>query len=87
MRKLAAIKKEVEQFQAMAEDLEKYLDMEGFNQKLADELVERIIVDNDGSVEVVFSCKDVFESAVLNEYIKAAEEGGSDGNCDVSEVI
>ena len=87
MRKLAVIKKEVEQFQAMAEDLEKYLAIDGFNQKLVDELVERIIVDNDGRVEVVFSCKDVFESTILNEYIEKAKEGDSDGNCDVSEAI
>ena len=41
--------------------LEKYLDDRSFNQKLIDELVERIEVSSKGIIEVKMKCMDVFQ--------------------------
>ena len=41
--------------------MEKYLDDRSFNQKLIDELVERIEVSSKGIIEVKMKCMDVFQ--------------------------
>ena len=41
--------------------LEKYLDERSFNQKMIDELVEKIYVSSKGMIEIQMKCSDVFQ--------------------------
>lgn len=51
-------------FLAQVEKLEKYLSEEGSLQRLFDELVERVEISEKGTVEIRFSCEDVYLNAV-----------------------
>ena len=42
-------------------NLEKYLDERSFNQKMIDELVEKIYVSSKGMIEIQMKCSDVFQ--------------------------
>ena len=55
--------KAVAAFLARVETLEKRLDEVAFQQDLSDELVERIEISEDGSIEIRFACEDVFLNA------------------------
>ena len=55
------VEKNIDSFLEIENNLEKYLDDRSFNQKLIDELVERIEVSSKGIVEVKMKCMDVFQ--------------------------
>ena len=55
--------KAVAAFLTQVEKLEERLDEVAFQQDLSDELVERIEISEDGSIEIHFSCEDVFMNA------------------------
>jgi DNA invertase Pin-like site-specific DNA recombinase len=58
-------------FHQMAKHLEEYLDMKEFSPKLADELVERIwIHENGAKIEIEFKCQDVFQNPLVNEFLE-----------------
>ena len=44
--------------------LEQYLDDRSFNQKLIDELVDKIYVSSKGMIEVRMKCSDVFQKVM-----------------------
>lgn len=55
------VEKNIDSFLEIENNLEKYLDDRSFNQKLIDELVERIEVSSKGIIEVKMKCMDVFQ--------------------------
>jgi hypothetical protein len=50
------------QFLELGNRLEGYLNEPGFISNLAEDLVERINISPDGSVDIVYSCEDVFQA-------------------------
>lgn len=86
-RKLADMKKAVSQFQELATRLSDWLDVKEFDEALVKELVRKILVSDDGKVEIEFSCKDVFRNALVEEYLDFAGVKGSeagDNDCNLS---
>ena len=82
-RKHAALEKTINQYESLAEHLKVFLNATEFDEGLVKELVDKIFVSDDGSVEIIFSCKDLFESRLLKEYL--CENGeNEDGNCKIS---
>ena len=51
----------VEEKFEIEKNLEKYLDERSFNQKMIDELVEKIYVSSKGMIEIQMKCSDVFQ--------------------------
>ena len=49
------------EFLEVEKNLEKYLDERSFNQKMIDELVEKIYVSSKGMIEIQMKCSDVFQ--------------------------
>ena len=76
-RKITDMKASVEQFQTLAGRLEKFLDMQEFDEGLVKELVNKIFVSDDGRVEIEFSCNDVFQNVLVEEFlVSVKKEGG-----------
>ena len=76
-RKITDMKASVEQFQTLAGRLEKFLDMQEFDEGLVKELVNKIFVSDDGRVEIEFSCSDVFQNVLVEEFlVSVKKEGG-----------
>ena len=68
------LKRVISNFKQFAAHMEEYLDMKEFTKELADELIERICVYNDGErIEIVYKCQDVIENALLDAYLKGGE--------------
>lgn len=74
--KLTEMMAAIAQFQGMAERLEKFLDVQEFDEELVKELVNKILVSDDGRVEIEFSCSDVFQNALVEEFLASAKEEG-----------
>lgn len=74
--KLTEMMAAIAQFQGMAERLEKFLDVQEFDEELVKELVNKILVSDDGRVEIEFSCSDVFQNALIEEFLASAKEEG-----------
>lgn len=68
-QKLADMKKSIRQFHGLADRLKQYLELHDFDEALVKELVNKIYVSDDGRVEVEFSCSDVFQNALVEEYL------------------
>ena len=51
----------IEEFLEIEKNLEKYLDERSFNQKMIDELIEKIYVSSKGMIEIQMKCSDVFQ--------------------------
>lgn len=88
--KLADMKKSIRQFHGLADRLEQYLEVQEFDEALVKELVNKIYVSDDGRVEVEFSCGDVFQNALIEEFIdlvskERCELGNDDRN--ISEAV
>lgn len=81
-QKLQDMEKSVAQFQKLAERLGQYLEVREFDEALVRELVDKIYVSDDGRVWIEFSCTDVFQNALVEEFLTYAEEGG----CEVQNV-
>ncbi|MCD7750464.1 MAG: recombinase family protein [Lachnospiraceae bacterium] len=60
MEKLHRLEKKAEAFMNLANHLEKYLDCREFNQELVNELVDRIYIGKDNTLELRFKCADVY---------------------------
>lgn len=89
-RKLADMKASVERFQTLASKLEKFLDVQEFDEGLVKELVNKIFVSDNGRVEIEFSCSDFFQNVLIEEFLASAkEEGGETGNgdCNLFEAV
>ena len=88
--KLADTKASISQLHELALRLEKFLDVQEFDEALVRELVDKIYVSDDGRVEIQFSCGDVFQNKLMDEFAAAVDgEGGEDpdGNSDLSETV
>lgn len=72
-RKLADMKKAIAQFHGLAEQMEKFLDVRDFNEGLVKELVSKILVSDDGRIEIEFSCVDVFQNTLIEEFLAYTE--------------
>ena len=68
-RSLQNIEQTVKRYHELAAHLSEYLDNTEFNEELAEELVHRIYVGDQGKIEIVFNCEDVFQNAVIDEFI------------------
>ena len=77
-RRLTDMNKSVAQFQGLAKRLDQYLDVQEFDERLVKELVNKILVSDDGRVEIEFSCSDVFQNVLIDEYIGFSEQEGCD---------
>ena len=55
------VEKQIQEFLDMEKHLEQYLDDRSFNQKLIDELVDKIYVSSKGMIEIQMKCSDVFQ--------------------------
>ena len=58
------VEKSIEEFLEVEKNLEQYLDDRSFNQKLIDELVDKIFVSSKGMIEVRMKCSDVFQKVM-----------------------
>lgn len=85
-RKAAALKKSIAQYEKLAEHLEEFLNVNEFDENLVRELIDKILVSDDGSVEIVFSCSDLYENALLKEYLSVGE-GIENENSEVPEIV
>lgn len=89
-RKLTDMKASIEQFQALAGRLEQFLDVQEFDEGLVKEFVNKIFVSDDGRVEIEFSCSDVFQNVLVEEFLASAKEEGDEtcnDDCDLFEVV
>lgn len=84
------MKASIEQFQALAGRLEQFLDVQEFDEGLVKEFVNKIFVSDDGRVEIEFSCSDVFQNVLVEEFLASAKEEGDEtcnDDCDLFEVV
>lgn len=58
------VEKSIDDFLEIEKNLEQYLDDRSFNQKLIDELVDKIYVSSKGMIEVRMKCSDVFQKVM-----------------------
>lgn len=82
--KLEELNRAIEQYEGLAARLGRYLEVPEFDEKLVKELVSRIYVSDDCGVEVVFQCEDVFQNALIDEYLRQEDE---DEYCDLLEAV
>lgn len=82
--KLEELNRAIEQYEGLVAHLERYLEVPEFDEKLVKELVSRIYVSDDGGVEVVFQCEDVFQNALIEEYLRQEND---DEYCDLLEAV
>ncbi|MCD8013514.1 MAG: recombinase family protein [Lachnospiraceae bacterium] len=61
MEQLHRLEKNAEAFLKLADHLEEYLDCRDFNQELVNELVDRIYIGKDNTLEIRFRCADVYQ--------------------------
>lgn len=66
----------LQKYHDLSEHLEEYLDNMEFNEKLVDELVNKIYVGSDQSIEIIFNCEDVFQNTLIDEYISSFSDDG-----------
>lgn len=74
-KKLIATTNAVEQLKAKANELSAYLDNPAFDEAIVKELVNRIVVYDDGRVTVEFACADVFQNALIDDFLAGNEYG------------
>ncbi len=72
-QKLFDMKKSVTKLKNLAGKLEQYMELSEFDESLVKELVRKIYVSDDGRVEIEFSCGDVFQNALVEEYLSYGE--------------
>jgi hypothetical protein len=72
-QKKRKLERTINQYTELVNHLESYLDKREFNEKLVQELIERIIVSKTRKLEVVFKCNDVYQNIV-----KIVEGSGSE---------
>ncbi len=82
--KLEELNRAIEQYEGLTARLERYMEIPEFDEKLVKELVSRIYVSDDGGVEVVFQCEDVFQNALIEEYLRQEDD---DEYCDLFEAV
>ena len=82
-RKSSELKQSIRQYEELAGRLESFLNATEFDEGLVKELVEQILVSEDGSVEIIFTCRDLFGDTLLQEYLTESEEIRS-GDCEIS---
>lgn len=87
-RKLQEMEQTVKRYHDLADHLSEYMDSKEFNEELVNELVHRIYVGDQGKIEIVFNCEDVFQNALIDEFITGHIESDnvdaySDGEDDV----
>jgi DNA invertase Pin-like site-specific DNA recombinase len=58
------LERTINRYTELLKHLETYLDKREFNEKLVQELIERITVSKTGKIEVVFKCNDVYQKVV-----------------------
>ena len=84
------MKKSIAQFQGLAERLEGFMDVREFDEGLVKELINKILVSDDGRVEIEFSCVDVFQNVLIEEYLSYTEQEGREmcnDDCDLSKAV
>ena len=67
--KLGDMKKAVSKFHGLAERLERFWDIQEFDEELVKDLVDKIYVSDNGNVEIMFSCCDVFQNTLIDEFL------------------
>ena len=68
-QKLMNMEQAVKKYQEYVDGLEEYLQVPEFNPSLVKELVNKILVSDDGRVEIGFKCQDVFQNELVLEYM------------------
>jgi hypothetical protein len=58
------LERNINQYNELVNHLESHLDKREFNEKLVQELIERITVSKTGQIDVVFKCNDVYQNVV-----------------------
>ena len=89
-RKLTDVKASIEQYRTLADRLKKFLDVQEFDEGLVKELVSKIFVSDDGKVEIEFSCSDIFQNVLIDEFLASAKVGGGktdNDDCNLFEVV
>lgn len=89
-RKLTDVKASIEQYRTLADRLKKFLDVQEFDEGLVKELVSKIFVSDDGKVEIEFSCSDIFQNVLIEEFLASAKVGGGktdNDDCNLFEVV
>ncbi len=82
--KLEELNRAIDQYEEFVAHLERYLEVPDFDEKLVKELIGKIYVSDDGGVEVVFQCKDVFQNALIEEYLQQED---NDEYCALLEAV
>ena len=59
----------VEQYRKFSSNIEQYLGVMEFNEEMVKQLVSRIMVSDDGTIELELKCKDVFDDPLIHEYL------------------
>lgn len=72
-QRLLQAEKSIQRFCQMTKHLEEYLEGTGFKEELVKEMVSKIIVGKDNSIELVLKCKDVFTDPLIDEFMEGAE--------------
>jgi hypothetical protein len=67
--KLKEMERALKQYQKQAQYLEKYLEVTEFDERLVKELVGRIWVWDDSKVSLEFKCENVFDNALVDEFL------------------
>ena len=89
-RKLTDVKASIEQYRTLTDRLKKFLDVQEFDEGLVKELVSKIFVSDDGKVEIEFSCSDIFQNVLIDEFLASAKVGGGktdNDDCNLFEVV
>lgn len=61
-------------FKEFANHMAGFLEVKELTQELADELIEKIVIYNDGErIEIVYKCQNIIENALLDAYLKGDE--------------
>jgi DNA invertase Pin-like site-specific DNA recombinase len=63
-QKKRMLERNINQYNELVNHLESHLDKREFNEKLVQELIERITVSKTGQIDVVFKCNDVYQNVV-----------------------
>ena len=75
------VRNQMKRFEEIAENLEVHLNIKKYDRKLVEELVERIVVDASGKIEIVFKSEDVFQmvEGLLEDYDSVLHEAVHSG--------
>lgn len=72
--KAAELNRSVAGFKEFANHMADFLEVKELTQELADELIEKIVIYNDGErIEIVYKCQNIIENALLDAYLKGDE--------------